>query len=349
MRRTFNYDIHNIITMRIAIEDYTSFKSNILRNKFANYEVKKNIDNPDLDILIGPFVPNKKDSYVVDNRYFIKENYIYCVRKHKIATWQVAVEGFGKDKTRIKIASNLPGWWVFPGDTIYSIIFFQLAIKGYAMLHASGATQNGRAYIFAGRSGTGKTITLLNLIRKGYGCLGDDSVIVGTKNVLSFIKPLNIRFTYDVEKLTGIKFNKKDRIAIALKNALRFLSIGHLNLFTKINIKEIFSGCLDNSAILEKIFFMTQGKNFNINRISCDNPFIKQMLINTQLEVEELCEYLLVYSYVFPEKISLDFWHNFEKIIKTNISKAKKYEVSIPRSYSISDFDQLYRKINERD
>jgi len=333
--------------MRILIENYSSLGARTLERKLAHYVVSKNVEAQDITVHIGPFTPNLKDTNVLDESYYIRKNYIFCEHKYKVAKWQVEINGFEDGKTDIKINSNLFGWWVFPGGTIYSIIMFKLALKGYAMLHASGVAKGGKAYIFTGRSGTGKTITVFNLLKNGFDYLGDDSTILGRGCAFSFIKPLNIRFTYDVGRILGIRFNSMEKKSIFFKNVLKRLSMGYINLFTKVDIKDLFPERVGASGSLSKIFFMVQSGSFSIKKSQNLQHLVGQLLINMQFELDELTGYLLAYSYIYPRSHLTGFWENVEKIIEESINIESAYLMDVPRKYSLKDFDLLLKKIDE--
>lgn len=346
MEKILNYSFHDILTLKIIIRRHTAFTPRVIENKFAHYQIHGEIKNPDITVIIGPFEPKIKGSYVVDNRYRVSKNYIFTRRRHKIAAWALEIEGIESGNIVLRIHGNFPAWWVFPGSTLFLIVMLKLAQKGYAMLHASGASRGEKCYIFAGRSGSGKTITVFNLMRKGFHFLGDDTIILGKEGVLNFLKPLNVRFTYDTEKMLGFKFTGRKRIPILLKNMLRVVSRRYLNLFTKINVDDHFKGMIGKGGRLEKIFFMTQGEIFSLRPSKGTATLIRRMLINTRFEAEELSEYCLAYSYVFPGGELGKVWKKIEKIMRDAIENSPAYEVDIPREYSLDDFGAIERCIN---
>jgi hypothetical protein len=67
--------------------------------------------------------------------------------------------------------------FTFPIDQI--ILMYYLAIKGGAVIHAAGIEINQRGYVFAGRSGAGKTTISRQFAAKKYsGMMSDDRVII---------------------------------------------------------------------------------------------------------------------------------------------------------------------------
>jgi hypothetical protein len=253
-------------------------------------------------------------------------------------------KGFGKTTT-LRIESNAAGWWVFPGGTIYALLMFKLTRKGFVALHASSVSRGDKAYVFTGRSGTGKTITVFNLTKRGFRYLGDDTTIIGNGEAFSFVKPLNIRFTYDVRRMLGLTFGGRERLSIFLKNILRIISMGYINLFTKVDVRDIFPDCIGTKGTLDKLFFMVSSPRFSIQEAPDRAPIVRQMFMNMLFELEELSGYLLAYTYVFPDSDLREFWKNARRIIEESVERKSTYSVSMPFTYSHEDFKRLEKAI----
>jgi hypothetical protein len=161
---TLNYNYHDILKMRIIRRKKSIFDA-YLEKLFSHYEVDE-IDNSDLCIMIGEFSPDLKDCFVVDNHYYVKEDYIFYENKYKYARWKVEISGLESAQTNVRIASNPFGRVVFPGETVYSLMRYKLALKGHPLIHGSGVGLNGKGHIFSSRSGTGKRLLLFSLLRR---------------------------------------------------------------------------------------------------------------------------------------------------------------------------------------
>jgi hypothetical protein len=73
--------------------------------------------------------------------------------------------------------------------------------RGRLLLHASGIVHNGRAVLFAGDSGAGKSSVAAELIRRGYGFLTDDTCAIET--LTSHSPTLVAHASYPMLKLTS--------------------------------------------------------------------------------------------------------------------------------------------------
>lgn len=62
--------------------------------------------------------------------------------------------------------------------------------RGYFLLHASSVLVNGRAYIFCGTPGAGKSTTVAAFVKAGYAPLADDMTVIGIDdNNQAFVVP----------------------------------------------------------------------------------------------------------------------------------------------------------------
>jgi hypothetical protein len=87
------------------------------------------------------------------------------------------------------------GWLV--SHQIFYPLWGQLMKEcGLYPFHAAGLTRNNTGLLLAGRSGSGKSTLTLQLVRRGYGCLGDDTVFLrqtGSRvEALAFPEEINV-------------------------------------------------------------------------------------------------------------------------------------------------------------
>jgi hypothetical protein len=73
--------------------------------------------------------------------------------------------------------------------TIRAIIDQELFKKGFVLLHGGAVTMNGEGWLLCGEKGSGKTTTLLWLIKKGANYVANDRIFFGTKNGKVLIVP----------------------------------------------------------------------------------------------------------------------------------------------------------------
>ncbi len=90
---------------------------------------------------------------------------------------------------RLKNKSALINYW---GDEfllphiVLAAIIEALRYSGLLCLHAASASINGQGYIFLGKSGTGKTTTLLRAIKSGWSPLAEDTILLDPTTMLAY-------------------------------------------------------------------------------------------------------------------------------------------------------------------
>jgi len=187
------YNIHDWLKIRISSLSWHLIKA--LNCQYSYFESEDPLD-PDIDVEIGDFVPDLKGCYSLDHKYFIKKDFIYFEDNDKKLRWKVQIEGLEQDKIRIKYFTSKRvyvkyPWMLFP-DLILHLYVLQpllemrLFKKRLMVLHAGAVHRNGRAYLIAGRGGAHKTNFVLELMKKGYDYISDDTIILDGKEVFSF-------------------------------------------------------------------------------------------------------------------------------------------------------------------
>ena len=344
MERVHYYNFHNLLKVQIIIHRPGWFDS-YLEKTFHHYEVD-GLKDPNLIIRIGPFPPKLKDCAIVDGKYFVRRDYFFYKSYYKMAWWGTEIEGIESELTEVRIDCNGFGRMIIPGETIYNLIRFKLGQKGFPLIHGSAVGKNGMAYVFSARGGTGKTITTLNFVKRGFDFYSDDSVILGNHEIFGFIVPFNLRFTYDIESLLGMRFSWATRRELFLKRLINYLTFGKVSLFTTLEAKQVFPQTIRDRAHLNKVYILFQGPTFAIEENIPLKWATTDILINMQFECPELISLLLAYSYCFPNNPLSDFWERIEENISNALKGVEVHRISIPVFYSEEIFGRIYEEVS---
>jgi len=342
-----NYNIHDIIKFRIV--DKTSFfyrYLNLLNTQLENFESEK-VDNPDFTVHIGNFVPSNQDCYILDDKYYVKKDYFYCKDSRKLSKFEIEIMGFENGPMKVNIKTNLPGSISVPVNIIDFLIHLKLNEKGFPIVHASSISKNCNAYLFAARGGGGKTTVSLNLLEKGFSFMADNFTILNNGHALSFLIPFNL-FNYNLTPLIKKRCSKNDRIIIHLKYVFYKLTFGYIKMRTKVNIKEILPNQVGNRSKVKGVFLLIPRDRFHIEKISKEE-FIKHMVFNQQNDFTHLpfLNYLLAYSYMYPNSKITEHWNEYEENIRKNLPKnIDLYKVEVPLRYKPEDIDEIYKFIS---
>lgn len=120
------------------------------------------------------------------------------------------------------IKSYLSSQCKFPRELIENLFIFRplrlmLSKYGFFIIHAGCVAKNGRGILIPGAYGKGKTMTTLNLVRKGFKFLSDEHVLLKESNgrIKAHTFPQRIGIKKNLINLfPELKFlqNKKDRL-----------------------------------------------------------------------------------------------------------------------------------------
>lgn len=339
-----SYNIHDILKFKIINNDIRLNRLfDNISSEYKNFESDDCCDS-DLIFHLGDFSPSNQGCRILDNEYYVKEDYFYCKDSYKIAKWKFEMQGFEKGVTDIRISTNLFGYMVISGFIIDLLITFKLNEKGYPVIHGSCISEADQAHIFTAQSGSGKTLTALYAIENGFEFLADDYVILNKNRALSFISPLNIcKFNYApiIEK----NLNIKSKIEFHLKDILFQLS--GLRITTKINIKDITPPSLNDDSNLKSIFMLVPKNKFDIVKID-KNELIGNLVSNLMLDNFPFSKYMMEYSYVFPLSGLAKHWIRYEENLRMNLNDSIViYKVEVPKMYDRETFNMIRTYLNK--
>ncbi|MFO8013072.1 MAG: hypothetical protein R6X20_07175 [Phycisphaerae bacterium] len=334
------YNINDLVTLRVRRRRRT-WADSVLDSTFAHYRVEPTTDEVDVDVAVGSFEPDLAGTLSVDGRYWVAPGRIVYDSRLKVGRWRTEIDGLEGDRLRVRIASNTPARMVFPGETIYSLLRLVLARRGHLLLHGPAVTWSGRALLLAARSGAGKTITAVNFARRGWGFMGDDSTILADDGVRSFIVPFNLRFTYDVQRLLGIRFSRRKRLEIFMKRCLSVATLGRINLFSQIAPAEVFGGRIVDAAPLDAVYLLLQGAETAVSEPWPVEPFAEAVFINTRFEADELQAMLLAYRYGNPGSPLAALWDEARTALHRRLADCVCRRITVPDRYTAEVFETI--------
>lgn len=352
MTQTFNYNVHNITTFKIIRASGHNL-SDLINLKFSFFEVET-VDNPDITLNIGGFIPSNENCYLVDHKYHVKEDYIYCRDSEGKAKWEIEIIGFENEHTAINFNSVISGFQSFMNpdfiaqSILLRIIEYKLGSRGYFLAHSAGISKNNRACVLAGRGGTFKTSLCMDLIRKAeFEFLGDDRVILHKDMVFSFPMGLNV-FGFICDHLPNedswniynkIRFarylwDRKDKRDTPMKvgepselKCLFFIVKTNKEAITEreIPLKEAVDKLITNNRLEDFISLGGMGIN--------SGPFLK---------------YELAYSFIFPDSPIATYQSNLERELRNILEKMPILEIEIPSCYDVNTFNKIRSLIESK-
>jgi len=299
------YSIHGLVKFTVDVRDKKPFLRlfSHLDMEYDHFEVEP-FDDPDITFTIGDFTPDLSDCKVIDHTYYIRKGYIYYKQSVKIAKWESEISGFEGGVVKVRIKSNYPGYWFFVGYVVEAIINFTLLRKGACFIHASAMEKDGKAYIFPGRSGIGKTTFCLYMMDKGYRFISDDLVILKDHDAYSYPIWLHI-FSYHLKTVPTYNehLSSKRKAEVFLKYILHKASFGYAKIFTFMKFGELFPKVnIADSAKIEKAIFLIGSNGGMHSKADLDKSNSVNRLVHImRIEFNTFRDVIDSYGVVFPE------------------------------------------------
>jgi len=227
-------------------------------------------------------------------------------------------------------------------------------------LHAGAVERNGKAYVFTGEGGVGKTSSVLNLVRAGYNYLSDDFLLINNVGV-AFPFPRRVHiFDYNLEdeeiakralglrrsyyipicKLinVGAKLSPNKYVKYAFEK-LREQTMLRIELY------KLFPGCkIASPTPISKIFFLRREKieNIRVKEFSQDiKEFIRRIIFVNMYEWGDCLREYYRYVYLFGvnnRKIENKIQHD-TNIFYDAFKKAEIYIMTIPENFNLLKVD----------
>ena len=106
-------------------------------------------------------------------------------------------------------------------NVVEALLRFLLVSKGYVLLHSASLATNGRATLLSAQTDTGKTSTVIRLVReRGYTFLSDDmTIITPDGRALSYPKPMTLSY-HTMSVIAGKDLNQRQKAALAIQSRL---------------------------------------------------------------------------------------------------------------------------------
>lgn len=344
-RKTINYNIHDILSFQINRRKCWDFIKDI--NLPYSYFETEYVDKPDIILNLGNFVPQKKDCYIVDHKWHIKTDYIYCSEHIGKIKFDIEIIGLETSPTIINVSTTvrkikqifLPSVMA-QYIVLRAMIDFKLLCKGFLSLHSAAVADEKGAIIFMGRGGTFKTSLAMDYLRNlNYKFLGDDRIIINKNIALSY--PIH-------NKLFDYRINKMKTENYSLFDKYKYLLYQKSNQHT--------SNYIVDKAAISSIYLIVKSnrREIKVLKKSKSDVLIKTVCSH---KMENICgpvimgiskglyDYFTAYSYVFPDSKIACYWDNYESMLAKYFNANKYYEISLPKTYTKKTFQEFVRLI----
>ena len=234
-------------------------------------------------------------------------------------------------------------------------------------LHAGAVSKNGKAFVFTGGGGVGKTSLVLNFMKRGYDYIGDDWILLG-KNGVAYPLPKTVHiFDYNLKdeeiarRVLGFRryyykflfklFNFGEKISP--NRYLRFIFQRFKPRF-HVPIQKLYPNIkIAQPTIISRILFLERKNTGNkievlkeekIAELAARLAFIN--LFERNYFYKEYYRYAYHFN-VRNEKIEKRFEHDY-KIILEALKQTEVYRVIVPKNFNLTSFspqDLIHKRI----
>lgn len=341
------------------IHDLCSFKliNNLRFGGFfpdRNFEYQHfkvdSVDGPSFVINVGKFKPFTKDLISINDKYFVKDNYLFLKDSNGKCAWNIQIKDFDDSQNKIDISASFTGFRKFikylavKNIFVRSLISLHLISRNSALIHSSAVSVNNKAFLFVGRPGVFKTSIVMDFVRN-YGAqyLGEENTIIN--NGMAYPFPLNIK---------SLEYKMK-----------YFTNENPTNKFQKLQlIKHVFFGKRLNNIPISKpckiagVFLIKKGKEFSLKKTGLKKNILAEFLENENSEISltpthmlsgvkenYFNEYLNAYTTVDNKSWLNNVWMDLGNIISDCYKNAKIFSVTVPTKFDNNICKGLFKEI----
>lgn len=336
------FNIYNLFSFEI-----TGTNRRILQSLCDDFRVfqTNELTEPDLKILVTDFEPCDRDCYVIDQKYYVKQDYLFCRESYKTARWRLALQNVG-DCPTVYFNGNIFSSFFLREYLIEPLIAVKLANKGFSALHASGIALNQSGFVFPACKGVGKTNTLIYAAEAGASYLSNEKCIVANDGfVYGFPSDINLYYYNTKNDYLSNRLSYKEKLDLLLNNLIYHLSFGYASFPLSVDPTKLF-GKIESKVPLSSLILLTKTNKDDARTKQHDDKtdLIQKLVLINMFEMSYLFNLLEKYSYVFSET---NIVSDYKKSVKDNLIKALEkvpcFEVEIPRKYD----PQVYLSISK--
>jgi len=351
------YFIHDIF--KVIIINNTECKFIKKFNSDYSYFEVDFLEEADLVINIGKFTPQNEDCYVVDHKYYVKENYLYCKDSAGKLKWETEINGFENGQIKININPLKKQTILNLGLPVHTfllegMLMYGLLNHGYCIIHAACVSKNKKALLFAGRGGSFKTSLVMDLVRElNYKYMADDKIILNKSYAYSFPVSIN-RFIFMLSNMENEKYANRIEKAKMIK---------HLFINDRENERKDSYEFIEDISLIDKLIFVsrTNSSKVQIKQISDPQQLIKKLVENNRLELclngshlpsltkmrtNPFYRYMTEYSYVYPQSKIAQYWDNLNERLSQILNCDLVYEIQMPYKYDKESFEEFKKYLN---
>lgn len=340
----YYYNLNGLLSFSI---DATRKKLDYINKQYSYFKCDPT-ENVDLEIIVGDFTPPTKAYSVVNRKYKISGDAIWCEDTYKVAKWKFMIEGLKTDHTKVYFTGNFWSYYILYKFFIEPLLRFKLNERGYFMIHSSSVATSKGALVFPASPSVGKTSTMLNWLNEGRAFIADEFTILGKNEAYGYPTPLRLH-DYNLTANPFVKKDMKayDKFQIYFRTWILRLSLGYADLTHEVDIWNVFP----KVKIIKKekisavvIFTKHSGESVEVETLTKEE-FINRLVIINRFETTRFTDYLQAYDYANNTKTEDQFWAKMYANGQQIFEDKKYYCLKIPQIYTKQTFVEINKEL----
>jgi len=333
-----HFDVHGIFRFRVI----STCKSHLaaFESKFAFF-LKESIEDPHIDIFVGAYGLDGRKVVLATKDSSVGEGFVDYHDHYKLLRWRIMLEGLEGHRWSIYChCRRAIGYEALITKVIRPLFSLRLALLGHHFFHASGITQNEKAYLFSALPGVGKSNLCLSLMDDNRQFLSDENVLVDAKGTV-FSFPLAIPVTgYNLSylrKRPPLSF--KEDCLLKRGEAIQFLSGGFLERSFSLQPSRCFP--LAGPSKVGKVFIMTKSTDlFSAKHIPLAEAVERLFLIGDN-ERGIVNQYLNNYFFVNRRSVLRKVQVRIEETLTKILDVSEVFHINIQQGNLQESFSQI--------
>jgi len=342
--QTVHLDLNETISASVmgAPADVAQFLA-----EFEHYRLEVLRRRPQhIDVVIAPVPAPTSEHIVVNKKYAVGDDFIYARDRHKVALWQVRIDGLDRDRTRVQLWGNRFARIVWPRWFFETLIRLKYHHLGFSMLHSCTLCDDGGGRVLAASPSTGKTTVLLNWLGAGNPFCSDEYSIFKDGRVYSYVTPFRFH-AHNLKRNAGVLAGIElwDRMQIQARTALLKATFGYADVTWKTGLGRTFPNTrIVESCPLRGIYLLTKSQGGEVARmeLSADDMATKLLAMN-QFEWFGFEPYLRAWAYAHPASWVASMPGHERQILLSQLGAADFAEIHVPREIEQRHYEAVLR------
>lgn len=201
------YNIHGIVKIQSEVSLYE-----------LEYFACGSFDNPDVAVKISDFIPGRfaMARRIIMPRPWDRKYIAYVEHFGSLgAKFSIDFSDLIEITVNVLLSKSKNVLYV---NLVEPILRFIMISKRYVLLHSACVDFRGHGLLLSAPPDTGKTTTVLKLVKNGYGFLSDDMTIISLPNIaLCFPKPMTIS-AHTFETAVEVSNNEAGNMAMKIRS-----------------------------------------------------------------------------------------------------------------------------------